>query len=149
MLTKAFAGSRPRFENGLDSLEEFFADERFMPTLVHLAAIGNHADVVSVSQHRLNLGSGYFAGGIATWASNQASVREHGLEAFDGVLAGGVQVERQPDERCPLGIHGHRSNIATVEALDDIQISQRGSPKRAALAGLLAHLVADVGPILS
>nr|WP_241832752.1 hypothetical protein [Amycolatopsis sp. CB00013] len=66
-------------------------------------------------------------------------------QVLKGVVAGGVELERQLDERSSLRIHRDRPDLATFGLqLSDVQVAESRHSDRAAVSNLLSHLVADV-----
>nr|WP_236584586.1 hypothetical protein [Streptomyces sp. MBT53] len=61
-----------------------------------------------------------------------------------GVLARGVQLERQADERTAYRVDDDRADLATVNKLDGVQVTHGSASDGAAVLGLLPHLVLDV-----
>jgi hypothetical protein len=61
------------------------------------------------------------------------------------VVPGRVQFEPQPDEGSALGVERDSADLTVVEAVEDVEVAQGCSAKRATVTSLLPHLVLDVG----
>lgn len=67
------------------------------------------------------------------------------IRSWKPVGAGGVQLERHPDEWTALGIDHDCTDFTPFVLLADVEVADRGTSDRAPAGDLLAHLVADVG----
>lgn len=144
----AFACPAPRGEEVLHLVEQLPVDERLVPAGVFLAFVRDDADVVRVLEHLVDLGDGDRAGGAALGgAGAQSSVGEFVLDVFEGRLACGVHLECEPDEWRTLVVDGDSADLAAVDAVDGVDVPDGCFAERAALLGLLAHLVGDVGSL--
>lgn len=75
------------------------------------------------------------------WTCCQPSVGEFVCDLVHGVVTGGVEVERELDERGSLFVDSDRADLAAFDTIDGVEVADWGSPDRAAVLGLLRHLV--------
>ena len=148
VLSQALPRRCTSLEHLLNTLEQRFGNKRLVSPLVQLSVVSHDAAVVGVPKHGLELRRGDRPGWVPTWSSDQSTIREFLLQTTDRELAGCVEVEGEPHEWGPLLVQGHGAHLAAIELLDDVGVAERCTPERPALAGLLAHLVADIRPVL-
>ena len=61
------------------------------------------------------------------------------------VVAGGEELETQLHKGRPFGVDDGRADHAAVGVVDVVEVADLRAAECAAVAGLLAHLVGDVG----
>ncbi|MDJ0769424.1 MAG: hypothetical protein QNJ12_11545 [Ilumatobacter sp.] len=116
-----------------------------MAAVVVLTLVDDRPEVVRVPEERSEFAVGHLGGGVSAWSAAEPSVVELVRERFECVLAGRVELERDPDQFRSLGIELDGADFVAVEAVDDVAVAEGCSAESAALLGLLPHLVADVG----
>nr|WP_239562544.1 hypothetical protein [Agromyces aurantiacus] len=119
-----------------------------MASVVRLTLVLDLAEVVPVAEHPLNLRDPYRCGGARCGRPGaKPPVGEFGSDVIEGVLAGGIELERQLDERRALGVHRDGADLTAVDPFQSVEIADRCSAERAAVLRLLTHLVRDVGAV--
>ena len=79
------------------------------------------------------------------WAGAQSSLVELLGKLVEGEIVGGYKFETEPDQRPALGVDDDRADVTAVVAVDVVEVAESGAADGAAVAGLLPHLVGDVG----
>ncbi|WP_232234967.1 MULTISPECIES: hypothetical protein [Frankia] len=139
------AGPPLGVQHPLYPVEELLGDQRLVPPLVLLAVVADVAEVVAVTQHLANLVDRDRATRpLLRGPGPEAGLRQGVPEGMEVELARGVQLEGHDHERRALRIKRHRAYLAALELLADVEVAQGRHAERAALLGLLAHLVLDV-----
>ena len=142
----AFLGLYPRFEEVLDAAEEVLLDQGFMASLELFALVGDDAEVVAVAQHLGQLVDRDLRGRVPLCrAGTEPSVVELVGQVGEGVVAGGIELEGQLHQISPFRVDGDGADLAEVRAVEDVEVAERCPAERAAVLGLLAHLVRDIG----
>ncbi|MEO1060545.1 MAG: hypothetical protein AAFZ07_03935 [Actinomycetota bacterium] len=113
-----------------------------------LAFVGDVAEVVAVAQQLGEFRVGDRAGGVPARSGDESPIRELIGERREGVVAGGVQLERERDQRSTLRIDDDGAYFAAIDPLPLVEVAELCSAECAALLGLLGHLVANVGAVL-
>src|ERR1035438_8864326 len=111
MLASPDAIAASLVEDVLHPVEQLQVEEPFVPTPELLAPIAHVADVVPVAQHFLELRGRHWASRMAPGPSPQSSVGEFVSELFEAVVACGVQLEGQSDERCTFGVRSEERRV--------------------------------------
>ncbi|MCO7202144.1 hypothetical protein NH287_01255 [Microbacterium sp. CnD16-F] len=83
------------------------------------------------------------------WTCCEATVGELIDDLVHRVLTRGIEVERELDERGSLFVDPDCADLAPVDPIDGVEVSDGGSPDRPATLCLLRHLVRDVRAVLS
>ncbi|WP_232303896.1 hypothetical protein [Pseudofrankia sp. DC12] len=147
VLVGSVAGAGPALgvEHPLRPVEELLGDQRLMAALVLLAVVADVPEVIAILQHLANLVDRNRASTPApSGPGAEARLSQRLLQAAEGVLAGGVQLEAQHHKRCPHRVQRHGAYLAALELLADVQVAQRRLVERAAGLGLVSHLDLDV-----
>ncbi|MDH2389071.1 hypothetical protein QCN29_09760 [Streptomyces sp. HNM0663] len=145
-----FVGHAARLKDALHPLEQLVVDEVLVPPLVLLAFEPYEPDVVPIPQQVRELADRDLRLRVpAVGPHPEPAVVQLVGEIGQGVVTGGVQLEGQLDERAALRVNDHCPDLAAVAPLDDVEVADWRPPQRAAVLGLLLHLVGDVRAALA
>nr|WP_255572778.1 hypothetical protein [Leucobacter tenebrionis] len=146
----AFAGVAAFVHELLYLVEQLLGDERFVPAGVGLAFVADFSQVVAVAEHLLDLRVGDRPGRTSLGGPGaQPSVGEFFCDVLERFVACGVQLEREFHERCAFGVDVDGVDLPPVDVLGDVEVPDGRAAKGAAVLGLLAHLVGDIGTVLT
>nr|WP_284228897.1 hypothetical protein [Arenivirga flava] len=110
-----------------------------------LALVADDADVVTVGEHLVDLVDRYRAGGATCCrARSEAALRQLVHDVIEGVVAGGVKLERELDEGGPIRVETDRADLPALARVDHVEVAELGLAERSTAPGLLAHLEGDV-----
>nr|WP_068015941.1 hypothetical protein [Nocardia mexicana] len=150
----------PQIQQVLDLVEQFLADDGFVPTWVEVAFVQEPSGVVRVAQYPLPGFMGYWLldGVLGAGAGGEAPVGHDGFKALGGVVASGVQFERFPDQGSTFCIEFDGFDHAALEEGAGVQIANTGLADGATVdclvlqlytyvftRQLVLHVVEDVG----
>ncbi|MDQ4214767.1 hypothetical protein RBR11_12660 [Microbacterium sp. ASV81] len=137
-------------EECLHFFEELFADQCLVASVVCLAFVLNLAEVITVAKHALHLGyrdrCGWSCGG---GSRGEAAIGEFGRNVCEGVFPGRVQLEREFHEGCSFGVGGDGADFAALDSFQGVEVADGRFTERAAILGLLTHLVGDVRAVFA
>ncbi|MDV7219152.1 hypothetical protein R5A26_24765 [Streptomyces prunicolor] len=141
-----FLGLRPPVGDILYAVKEVLGDQGFVAALVPLILVGDRAAVVIVAQDDGQPvgGDASFLGVSCVTGHTESALVQLVRQALHGVLAGGIEFERQPDERAAYRVDDHGADPAVFDKFDGVEVADRGSGDRATVLGLLPHFVLDV-----
>nr|WP_237268248.1 hypothetical protein [Tessaracoccus flavescens] len=138
---------RPRPQERLHRVEQRRFHDGFVRAGVERALVADHPGVVRVRQHPIE--------GVLAQRPGWALRRRHRQQSARGQvaqqcrhrdLAGGVTLERPPDQRCALGIDLDRAYLATsVVGSAHVQVADGCASGGAALGDLLRQPLRDFG----
>ncbi|HEX7245075.1 MAG TPA: hypothetical protein VF245_05865 [Solirubrobacterales bacterium] len=129
----------------LDLLKRGLVHQRFVASLVDLAAVGNLAQVVDVPQERLQvLGLEHPRWVLAGWAGAQAALLHDGGQLGERVVAAGVEREGFADQRGALRVKYDGADFAAVHHQAVMQVADGGAVRGAAALGLLGRALHDL-----
>nr|WP_315070724.1 hypothetical protein [uncultured Microbacterium sp.] len=137
-------------EHVLYSVEHITVDDRGVPSVEGLTLVSNLADVVAVPEKARHLRCGDRARRPRDrGAGRQSPDAQLVDDVVHCVLAAGVEIEGEGDERRTFGVHDDGIDLAALEHLGDVEVAQRCLAQGAAVLGFLPHLVRDVGAVLA
>ncbi|WTI33028.1 hypothetical protein OH817_03915 [Kocuria rhizophila] len=146
----AFAGVAALVHELLHLVEQILFDERFVSTGVGLALVADFSEVVAVAEHLLDLGVRDRPGGTSLGgAGAKPPVGELFGDVLERLVACGVQLEGEFHERRAFGIDLDGVDLPAVDVLGDVEVPDGCAAEGAAVLGLLAHLVGDVGTVFT
>lgn len=124
----AFLGGGAGLNGVLYTAENVFVDERLVTPVDLFTLVAHVAEVVSVAQHQREFVDRDLLGRVSRGRSAaQAPVVEFIRQVGQGVIAGGVQLEGQPDEGSTVGVEGDGADLAAFRAVEDIKVTYAGS----------------------
>nr|WP_234531655.1 hypothetical protein [Streptomyces shenzhenensis] len=129
----------------LHPVEDVFRDERLVASPKLLALVGDPPRVVVIPDdygQAVRRDAALRVLGVAHHP--QAPLVELIGQVGEGVLAGGVQLEGGADERAAYWVDDDGPDPAVLDVLDCVEVADRSAGDRAAVLGLLPHLVLDV-----
>nr|WP_062950481.1 hypothetical protein [Brachybacterium sp. sponge] len=146
----AFAGVAAFVHELLHLVEQVLFDEGFVSAGVGLALVADLAEEVAVAEHLLDLGVRDRPGGTALGgAGAKPPVGELFGDVLERLVACGVQLEGELDERRAFGIDLDGVDLPAIDIFGDVEVPDGCTAEGAAVLGLLAHLVGDVGTVLT
>ncbi|APE33889.1 hypothetical protein BOX37_07800 [Nocardia mangyaensis] len=142
----ALASGASEVTDFLDFLEQFFIDEGFVVAGIDVALVDDVPQVVRVTEHLVQLvgGHGMDMGVAGGRAGGQAEVGHGGFEAFDAVLASGVQFPGFMHKGGALGIEGDGGDLLAADVGFGVEVAEFGAADGAAVGGFVGHLGGDV-----
>jgi hypothetical protein len=141
----AVAISVPSVEDLLHLEEDLLRHDCFVPSDVELVLVADDSCVVRIAEHRSKAGLVDRALRSARRGAHRQALLLHvRCELRNGVLAGGVRLERERDEWSAFWISLDGVDEASAEVLANIQVADLGNSDRAALLHLVRHLHLDV-----
>ncbi|MCH7229887.1 hypothetical protein L0U85_03295 [Glycomyces sp. L485] len=147
-LPGALSGSGAAFgEDVLDAVEDLGLDERFVFAGVVLAFPDDEAEVGAVGEDAADLGEVQGPArrvGLGRPGA-QSGVGDELAQGMRAVLAGGVALEHQGDERAAHRVGLDDLDLAAFDGLAGVEVAEFRFARRAAAFGLAFHLGADVG----
>ncbi|HEY1915742.1 MAG TPA: hypothetical protein VGH27_09210 [Streptosporangiaceae bacterium] len=132
-------------EHLLHPREQLGVYERFVPPRILDAIQLDEPQVIPIPEQLAQLGQGDRAGWVLGRGPHaQARFTQHGPECFEGVLAGSESLEGHHDERGAFRVGLDGPNLAALDALTDVEVTELGSAGGATVTHLVGHLDLDV-----
>lgn len=152
-LAVALAAPTVRLQDIPDPLERRTGNQGRMPAGIFLSPVRHRPGVVVVGQQPVDVVLLERAGGIAAVAAAaQPAGLQQDHQVAQRVAASRVGLERPSDQRRALRVERDGPHVASVDALDHVQVPQRCDIRRAAAFGLLRcaldDLVAEVAAVV-
>nr|WP_235169993.1 hypothetical protein [Rhodococcus erythropolis] len=129
----------------LHPVEQFLRDDGFVASGIDFALESDISDVVQIREHSVKELQAYRSFRPAAIASDrQTDVRHRGFNAFERVVACGIQLPRFQDKWCAYWVELNRIDLFPFMFDTNIQVADLRRPVGAAVHGLVKHLRLNV-----